>query len=67
MEGLRTMIEREEMLDEMHKAALELIKLIKRERSGGSDGDSWHSVEVSLLDIREAWENAKACEILDLA
>jgi hypothetical protein len=56
--------EREEALDDMHSAALELIKLIEIERGCASGGPSWHAVEVALLDIRDAWEGAKACEAL---
>ena len=59
------MTEREEALNDMRKAALELIKLIEMERSDPSGGPSWHDVELSLLDIRDAWEEAKACETMD--
>ena len=55
---------REETLDDMHKAALLLIKFIENEKRHSSGGASWHAVEAALLDIREAWENAKACEVL---
>jgi hypothetical protein len=58
--------ERKEALDEMHLAALELIKLIGIERRCPSGGPSWHAVEVALLNIRDAWEEAKACEIWPL-
>ena len=56
--------ERKEALDAMRDAALELLKLIEREKEEPSGGPSWHDVEVVLLDIRDAWEKAKACEIL---
>jgi hypothetical protein len=59
--------DRGEALDDMHKAALELIKLIEREKRCASGGPSWHEVEVALLDIRDAWEDAKACEVIALS
>jgi hypothetical protein len=56
------MIERDEALCDMDKAARELIRLIKRERDAASGGSSWDDVEAVLLDLREAWEGAKAYE-----
>jgi hypothetical protein len=56
--------DRKEALDDMRNAAVELIKLIEMERKAPSGGPSWHDVEVALLDIRDAWEGAKACEVL---
>ena len=62
--GRKELQSREEALDDMHSAAIELVKLIEIERRHVSGGPSWHAVEVALLDIRDAWENAKACEIM---
>jgi len=60
------MARREEALDDMHRVALELIKLIETERKHPSGGPSWQAVEFALLDIRDAWEGAKACEIMEV-
>ena len=57
--------EREEALGDMQSGALELLKLIEIERRHASGGPSWHAVEVALLDIRDAWEGAKGCEVDD--
>jgi hypothetical protein len=57
---------REEALDNMHSATLGLIKLIEIERRHTSGGPSWDAVEVALLDIRDAWEGAKAYEVAAL-
>ena len=59
------MTERDEALNDMRKAALELIKLIERERSDPSGGPGWHDVELALLNVRDAWEGAKAFEIME--
>lgn len=56
---------REEALKDMRDAAHTLVKLIDIERSDPSGGLSWHAVEVALLDIRDAWEGAKNCEIYE--
>jgi hypothetical protein len=58
------MDDREEALVEMHKAALRLIRLIELEKgNAGGSLNRWHIIERALVDIRDAWEGAKACEI----
>jgi len=52
---------RKKSLTEMRKSALGLIKLIERQIEEPSG--NWHEVEVALLEIRDHWEDAKACEI----
>ena len=40
--------EREDALDEMHRATVELIKLIEIEKRCTRGGLSWHAVEVAF-------------------
>jgi hypothetical protein len=54
---------RVEALEDMEKAARKLIQLIGAEKAEASGGPSWDAIEGALLDIRDAWEGCKACEI----
>jgi hypothetical protein len=60
--------ERAKLLDEMSKAAFELIKMIELERSGIRDGDGcWHGSDVGhvtqrLVELIEAERGAMRAE-----